>query len=154
MTRIAVSRRNLLATGACALVGAVSLLGPASASALGDKNLTNEELVRKWYAAWEQKDWGPVDSLLADNFTFTSAAGDDHISKSAFKAKCWETQIDFIGHFDLERITTGGEDAFVKYLCHTKDGKCSGKWSISESRTESWNPSSVISARNRAFRQQ
>ena len=35
MTKIAVSRRNLLATGAWALVGAVSLLGPASASALG-----------------------------------------------------------------------------------------------------------------------
>ena len=66
---------------------------------------------------------GPVDSLLADNFTFTSAAGDDHISKSTFKARCWETQIDFIEHFDLERITTGAEDAFVKYLCHTKNGK-------------------------------
>jgi SnoaL-like domain len=74
-------------------------------------------------AAWEKKDWGPVDSLFADNFTFTSAAGVDHISKSTFKARCWETQIDFIGHFDLERITTGAEDAFVKYLCHTKDGK-------------------------------
>src|ERR1039458_978902 len=110
MTRIAVSRRNLLATGACALVGAVSLPGPASASALGGQNLTNEEVARKWYAAWEKKDWGPVDSLLADNFTFTSAAGDDHISKSTFKARCWETQIDFIGHFDLERITTGAAD--------------------------------------------
>src|SRR5258706_15830289 len=43
MTRIAASRRNLLATGACALVGAVSLPGPASASALGGQNLTNEE---------------------------------------------------------------------------------------------------------------
>ena len=55
--------------------------------------------------------------------TFTSAAGDDHISKSTFKTRCWETQIDFIGHFDLERITTSAEDAFVKYLCYTKDGK-------------------------------
>jgi hypothetical protein len=82
-----------------------------------------EEVARKWYAAWEKRDWGPVDSLLADNFTFTSAAGDDHISKSTFKTRCWETQIDFIGHFDLERVTTGSEDAFVKYLCHTKDGK-------------------------------
>ena len=44
MTRIAMSRRNLLATGACALVGAVSLPGPASASALGGQNLTNEEI--------------------------------------------------------------------------------------------------------------
>lgn len=145
MKRFAVSRRNLLATGAYALMGAVSLPGrasasavslpgpanagavglpgSASASALGAQNLTNEEVVRKWYAAWEKKDWGPVDSLLADSFTFTSAAGDDHISKSTFKTRCWETQIDFIGHFDLERVTTGPGDAFVKYLCHTKDGK-------------------------------
>jgi ketosteroid isomerase-like protein len=123
MTTIAVSRRNLLATGACALLGAASLPGLASASASGEQNLSNEELVRKWYAAWGQKDWGPVDSLLADNFTFTSAAGDDHISKSTFKTRCWETQINFIGHFELERITTGADDAFVKYLCYTKDGK-------------------------------
>ncbi|HEX3822165.1 MAG TPA: nuclear transport factor 2 family protein [Candidatus Sulfotelmatobacter sp.] len=123
MTRIGMSRRNLLATGACALVGAASLSRPANASAMGAQNLTNEEVVRKWYAAWEQKGWGPLDSLLADDFTFSSAAGDDHISKNTFKARCWETQIDFIGHFDLERITTGAEDAFVKYLCHTKNGK-------------------------------
>jgi len=123
MRKITVSRRNLLATGVCALVGGERLAEPASASALRGPNLTNEEVVRQWYAAWEKKDRGSVDSLLTDNFTFTSAAGDDHISKSTFKARCWETQIDFIGHFDLERITAGAEDAFVKYLCHTKDGK-------------------------------
>jgi hypothetical protein len=123
MTRIAVSRRNLLATGACALVGAVSLPGPARASATGGQNLTTEEVVRKWYAGWGQKDWGPLDILLADDFTFSSAAGDDHISKSAFKKQCWETQINFIGHFDLERVATGPDDAFVKYLCYTTNGK-------------------------------
>jgi hypothetical protein len=94
-----VSRGNLLATGTCALLVAVSLPGPASASALGGQNLTNEEIIRKWYAAWEKKDLGTFDILLADNFTFTSAAGDDHISKSAFKAQCWNTQVDFIEHF-------------------------------------------------------
>jgi len=47
MTRISVSRRNLLATGTCALVGAVSLPGLASASALVGQNLTTEEVVRK-----------------------------------------------------------------------------------------------------------
>lgn len=123
ITKIAVSRRNLLATGACALAGAVGLPRPANASASGGQNVTNEEVVRNWYAAWEKKDWAPVDNLLADNFTFSSAAGDDHISKSTFKTRCWETQIDFIGHFDLERVSTGPDDAFVKYLCHTKDGK-------------------------------
>lgn len=123
MTRSSMSRRNLLATGAFALAGAVNLPGAASASALTGRSLANENLVRTWYAAWEKKDWGPLDRLLADDFTFTSAAGDDHISKSTFKTRCWETQIDFIQRFDLERITTGADDAFVKYLCHTRNGK-------------------------------
>jgi ketosteroid isomerase-like protein len=115
-----VSRRNLLATGACALVGAVSLPRLASAS---PSNSTTEEVVRKWYAGWGQKDWAPLDNLLAEDFTFSSAAGDDHISKSAFKKQCWETQINFIGSFDLERVAAGSDDAFVKYLCHTTNGK-------------------------------
>src|ERR1700720_1544830 len=123
MTRITMPRRNLLATGACALVGAATLPGPARATALAGPDLTNEEIIRKWYAAWEKKDLGTFNMLLADNFTFTSAAGDDHISKSTFKAQCWDTQVDFIEHFDLERITTGTDDTFVKYLCPTKNGK-------------------------------
>ena len=123
MTRNTGSRRNLLATGTCALLVAVSLTEPASASASEDQNLTNEEVVRKWYAAWDNKDLATFNLLLADNFTFSSAAGDDHISKSAFKTQCWDTQVNFIDHFDLERITTDTNDAFVKYLCHTKNGK-------------------------------
>jgi ketosteroid isomerase-like protein len=123
MTRMTVSRRKLFATGACVLVGAVALPGPERSSALRGQNLVNEEIVRKWYDAWENKDLGVFNALLADNFTFTSAAGDDHISKSTFKAQCWDTQVDLIGHFDLERISAGADDAFVKYLCHTKNGK-------------------------------
>src|SRR6516162_2892766 len=123
MTRMTVSRRKLFATGACALVGAVVLPGAERASALTGQNSTNEEIVRKWYAAWENKDVGTFNALLADNFTFSSAAGDDHISKSTFKSQCWDTQVNFIGHFDLERISTSADDAFVKYLCHTKNGK-------------------------------
>ena len=122
MTRTTVSRRKLLATGAC-VVGAVALAGPERASALEGQSFVIEEIVRKWYAAWGNKDLGTFNALLADNFTFSSAAGDDHISKSAFKTQCWDTQVDFIGHFDLERIVTGADDAFVKYLCYTKNGK-------------------------------
>jgi ketosteroid isomerase-like protein len=123
MTRMTMSRRNLLATGACALVGVVKLPGPTNGGVLREQNLTNEDIVRKWYGAWETKDLGTFDALLADNFTFTSAAGDDHISKSTFKKQCWDTQVDFIGKFELERLTTGADDAFVKYLCHTRNGK-------------------------------
>ena len=117
------SRRKLFAKGACVLVGAVALPGPERASAFRGQHLVNEEIVRKWYAAWENKDLGTFNALLADNFTFSSAAGDDHISKTTFKSQCWDTQVDFIRQVDLERISTGADDAFVKYLCHTKNGK-------------------------------
>ena len=117
------TRRSLLATGICGLVGVVSLPGPTGAYASNGRNLANEEVARKYYAAWEKKDWGPFDKLLANDFTFTSANNDNHIGKSVFKQRCWDTQIDFVGHFDLERIATGLDDAFVKYICHTKNGK-------------------------------
>jgi hypothetical protein len=117
------SRRHLLGAGACALTGAASLPGVASAHGGVELSAAREQLIRKWYAAWEQKEWGPIDTLLADNFTFSSAAGDDHISKSAFKTKCWQTQINFIEGFELERVIGNGNDAFVKYLCRTKNGK-------------------------------
>ena len=123
MTRMTVSRRYLLATGVCAMAGAVSLPGSASANASGGQNLTNEEMIRKWYGAWEKKDLDTFDVLLADNFTFTSAAGDDHISKSTFKTQCWDTQAPLISSCDLERISTGADDAFVKYVGHTTNGK-------------------------------
>jgi ketosteroid isomerase-like protein len=123
MTRTVMSRRNLLGAGACALTGAVSLPGVASAHPGTEMNAANEQLIRKWYAAWVNKDLGTFNMLLADDFTFSSAAGDDHISKSTFKTRCWDTQVQFIDHVDLERMTTGAEDAFVKYLGHTKNGK-------------------------------
>ena len=123
MTRMTVSRRKLFATGACGLVGAVALPGPERASALRGQHLVNEEIVRKYYAAWENKDLGTFNAVLADNFTFSSAAGDDHISKSTFKSQCWDTQVNFIQRSDLEQISTGEDYAFVKYLCHTTNGK-------------------------------
>ena len=123
MRESTVSRRAVLKAGPCAWAAAAMI--PLQAAARPETELTanNEKTIRKWYAAWEKKDWHPVDMLLADNFTFTSAAGDDHISKSAFKKKCWESQIDFIERFDLQRVFGRGNEAFVLYVCRTKNGK-------------------------------
>jgi ketosteroid isomerase-like protein len=125
MTRIAVSRRKVLETGACALAGVAAFPVTASAHARTGSSTRTEEIIRKWYKEWEEekKDWGPFDARLADNFTFSSAAGDDHISKSTFKTQCWDTQINFIDRFDLERVFVSGNEALVKYLCYTKNGK-------------------------------
>jgi ketosteroid isomerase-like protein len=123
MTKFAVSRRSLLGTGVCALVGGTPLAAAAGADAWAGLGVTNEGIIRKYYAAWENKDWGVVDALLADNFTFTSAAPDDHISKSTFKRQCWDTQSALIQGFDLERVFGNGDEAFVRYVCRTKSGK-------------------------------
>src|SRR5271163_2793755 len=123
MKNTEMSRRAIFGAAAYALAAAAGIPQIASAHAETGLSPKNDETIRKWYAAWEKKDWHPVDVLLADDFTFTSAAGDDHISKSAFKKQCWETQIDFIERFDLQRVFGSGNEALVLYVCRTKNGK-------------------------------
>jgi ketosteroid isomerase-like protein len=123
MTKGTMSRRTILGAGACAVAAAAGSPSTASARVQSGLSAKNDETIRQWYAAWENKDWHPVDLLLTDDFTFSSAAGDDHISKSAFKAQCWQTQIDFIDRFDLQRVFGSGNEALVMYVCRTKNGK-------------------------------
>lgn len=119
----AMTRRKLLQLGSLAVTGTATAPHAAAAQARTDPGSPTNEVVRRWYKAWEQRDWTPIDVMLAEDFTFTSAAGDDHISKSAFRSKCWETQRNFIDHFDIEQLFAQGNEAFVKYLCHTVNGK-------------------------------
>jgi hypothetical protein len=110
--------------GACALAGTALMTDAASADVSVSEAAANEVLIRKWYALWlrKDKDWGPFDVMLADDFTFSSPV-DDHISKAAFKTNCWETQIGFLKAFDLELVAVKNDEALVKYLGHTMNGK-------------------------------
>ena len=123
MTVFSVSRRTLFGRGVCGLAGAVALPLGASAAVSAGLSATNEAIIREYYRGWEKKDWSLVDALLADDFTFTSAAPDDHISKTAFKKQCWDTQSALIEAFDLERVFGSENEAFVRCLCRTKNGK-------------------------------
>src|SRR5271168_2041399 len=77
-------RRNVFEAGGIALASALGIASAANAQA--GAGASTEEIVRRFYKAWEKKDWGPFDVILADHFTFTSANDDDHISKSDFKS--------------------------------------------------------------------
>jgi ketosteroid isomerase-like protein len=134
MTMGEMSRRVLLVAGAGALASAcgasTAATSPPAVPAAGASGATgaqggttDQETIRKWYAAWEKTDWSPVEALMTDDFTFSSAAGDDHISKSTYKAQCWESQKGRIERFELEQVIGNGDAAFVRYLCHTKNGK-------------------------------
>ncbi|HEY3820329.1 MAG TPA: SRPBCC domain-containing protein [Polyangiaceae bacterium] len=122
------ARRSAIAitSGAIALAasfGGVALMACGRAAGGTGLSSENEAVIRSWYKGWEKKDWHPLDVLLADDFTFTSAAGDDHISKSEFKKNCWDTQIDLTQRLDVQRIFGGGNEAFVLYVGLTKNGK-------------------------------
>jgi hypothetical protein len=122
MNTTVMSRRAMLQTGSSALVAAVGVPTIACAgtkSVLGSKS---QATVRKYYAAWEKKDWPLLDSLLADDFTFSSPR-DDHINKGAYKSGCWNTQIAYIDRFDLTQVIGTDSEAFVMYIGHTANGK-------------------------------
>ena len=81
----------------------------------------NEATVRKYYSAWERKDWRPIDILLPDDFTFTSPV-DDHIRRAPSRQDAG-THRSFIERLDLKRVIGSGNEAFVMYVGHTTNGK-------------------------------
>ena len=85
-------------------------------------NVKNEKIVREYYAAYEKKDWHMLDVILADGFTFTSPAGDDHINLKLYKERCWPNSAN-TKKFDIQNILIDGDVAFVCYNGYTNDGK-------------------------------
>ncbi|MGA7537486.1 MAG: nuclear transport factor 2 family protein [Steroidobacteraceae bacterium] len=122
MKERAMSRRSLLATGAFAFGAAAVMPEMAGACAAAGLSLKTEHTIRRYYAAWEKKDWPALNVLLAEDFTFSSP-NDDHDSRSLFKTRCWDSNADLIGHFDLQLIAGNGNDALVMYVLHIKNGK-------------------------------
>lgn len=109
----AIHRRMMFAAGALAV------LAPGAASAA----MTNEAVARRWYKLWvESRDWAQFDAMLTDDFTFTAASGEDHISKAKFKTECWDNQNGHMKGFDLVKTASTGDDIFVKYVGLTVGG--------------------------------
>lgn len=79
-------------------------------------------IIHGYFAGWEQKDWDRVASHLAEGFTFTSPAPDDHLPVAAFKAKCWP-QAGHIRRFDFVRIIADADSAFAIIHVVTQDGR-------------------------------
>jgi hypothetical protein len=123
MSLTAMSRRTLFEAGTLAMAAMAGI--PQTANAQAGKCLSpeTEAIIRKHYKTWMDKDWRTEDTLLAADFTFSSAAGDDHISKAVFKTRCWDNNVNDIKRFDLLRIFGSGNEAFVMYDCLTMDDK-------------------------------
>ncbi len=86
------------------------------------KDSSERSMIKDYYAAYEKKDWSLIAPILADGFTFSSPAGDDHINLKIYKERCWPNS-ENTKKFDLEEIVIGGNDAYVTYNGWTTDGR-------------------------------
>jgi ketosteroid isomerase-like protein len=83
---------------------------------------STSEIVRKCFSAWETQDRPKLESLLADDFTFTSPNDDDHLNKAQYFKKCWPGSGNIKG-FKILNLIEAGNEAFIRYECELKDGK-------------------------------
>ena len=81
-----------------------------------------DKIIRTYLSGYEKKDSNMVFSQLADGFTFTSPAPDDHIPLPVYKARCWP-QARFIKKVDFEKIVQQGNCALAIYNLTTNDNK-------------------------------
>jgi hypothetical protein len=90
--------------------------------AASPKAQSAEKLIRAYLMGFEKKDWSMVTSQFADDFTFTSPAGDDHISLTTYKERCWGTS-EFVKKVEFSKIIVEGNSAFATYNITTTDNK-------------------------------
>ncbi|MFI5205968.1 MAG: hypothetical protein ACHQVK_03430, partial [Candidatus Paceibacterales bacterium] len=81
-----------------------------------------EKLIRTYLLGFEKKDWNMVASQFANDFTFTSPAGDDHISLATYKERCWGTS-QFCQKVEFSKIIIQGNYGFAIYNITTTDNK-------------------------------
>src|ERR1700679_1375428 len=112
-------RTHLLA---CLIAACITLPAIRCFSQTSPGATTNEKIVREYYTAYEKKDWSILERILADGFTFTSPAGDDHIDLKLYKARCWPNS-ENTKKFDLEEVVVVGDVAYVTYNGWTNNGR-------------------------------
>jgi hypothetical protein len=81
-----------------------------------------EKVVMAYYSGFEKHDWNTVAAVLADDFTFSSAAGDDHISLDTFKQRCWPTN-QFLKKAEFINWADSGDKLFLMVQMTTTDNK-------------------------------
>jgi len=86
------------------------------------KSQSAEKVIKTYFSGYEKKDWNIVASQLAEDFTFTSPNGDDHLTLARYKERCWGTN-KFFKSIEFSKIVTEGNTAFAIYNITTTDNK-------------------------------
>jgi hypothetical protein len=101
---------------------ALILLACMTATNTYAQDAGKEKAARAYYAGFENKNWALTSNQLADGFTFTSPAGDDHISVETFKERCFPTS-KFTKKVSFLKMSETGNELFVLVEINTTDNK-------------------------------
>ena len=82
--------------------------------------MSNSDLIRKYFSAYENKDRKTVESLLSDDFVFTSPY-DHRINRETYFKRCWPYS-EQSPIYEIEKILEKDNEAFILYDCKTKTG--------------------------------
>ena len=86
------------------------------------KSQSAEKIIKTYFTGYEKKDWNVVAGQLAEDFTFTSPNGDDHLTLAKYKERCWGTS-KFFKKIEFPEIMVDGNTAFAIYNITTTDDK-------------------------------
>jgi len=81
-----------------------------------------EKIVRTYFSGYEKQDWNITASQLADGFTFSSPAGDDHIPIPVYKERCFPN-CKFFQKLNLLETMVDGNRALIIYEIATTNSK-------------------------------
>ena len=78
------------------------------------------DLIRNYFAVFHARDRAAAETMLSDDFTFSSPL-DDRIDKAAYFARCWP-QGQHQSALQIEKLFGEGDEVFVTYWCSQSDG--------------------------------
>ena len=84
--------------------------------------MPNSDIVRAAFQAYLTQDRATIESLLADDFVFTSPQ-DDHIDKAAFLQHCFPTARRLASQELLHAVDLPDNDVFILYEYRLKTGE-------------------------------
>ena len=82
--------------------------------------MPHSDLLRKYFSAYENKDRKAVESLLANDFIFTSPY-DYRIDRETYFKRCWPYS-EKSPTYGIEKLFEKGNEAVILYDCTTRDG--------------------------------
>jgi|SRR5215211_6402163 len=82
--------------------------------------MTNAEVVRRAFEAFQKRERDVFDGLLAEDFSFSSPH-DPELDKQGYFERCWPN-MEHIRSQTLDRVVEAGNEVFVRYEVERMSG--------------------------------